>query len=177
MKSNRYSLILAEQRQVVSGIAGCLIVPKRDHAVAGVERHFPGGHKGGWSYPMRAARQVFHTPLPFVLFDTGTYLRCLMKESAQHLKPYGQIGEYLHEHRNHRKEWMTERKVFFDLGDISVLVDPDLGEWEVDNGPDVNWDLDYQFKNKRGRILRCYEVDRDGTFELLYKQIKTKYGK
>jgi N-sulfoglucosamine sulfohydrolase len=38
-----------------SGAAG-QVDPKRDHAVAGVERHFPGGRKGGWGYPMRAIR-------------------------------------------------------------------------------------------------------------------------
>ena len=28
----------------------------RDHVVVGVERHFPGGRKGGWGYPIRAIR-------------------------------------------------------------------------------------------------------------------------
>jgi uncharacterized sulfatase len=28
----------------------------RDHAVMGVERHFPGGREGGWGYPIRAIR-------------------------------------------------------------------------------------------------------------------------
>jgi N-sulfoglucosamine sulfohydrolase len=30
--------------------------PNRDHAVVGLERHFPGGRKGGWGYPVRAIR-------------------------------------------------------------------------------------------------------------------------
>lgn len=30
--------------------------PHRDHAVVGVERHFPSGRKGGWGYPIRAFR-------------------------------------------------------------------------------------------------------------------------
>jgi len=30
--------------------------PNRDHVVVGVERHFPGGRKGGWGYPIRAIR-------------------------------------------------------------------------------------------------------------------------
>ena len=30
--------------------------PERDHVVVGVERHFPGGRKGGWGYPIRAIR-------------------------------------------------------------------------------------------------------------------------
>jgi len=32
------------------------IDPDRDHVVVGVERHFPGGRKGGWGYPIRAIR-------------------------------------------------------------------------------------------------------------------------
>jgi uncharacterized sulfatase len=30
--------------------------PFRNHVVVGVERHFPGGRKGGWGYPIRAIR-------------------------------------------------------------------------------------------------------------------------
>jgi uncharacterized sulfatase len=30
--------------------------PSRNHVVVGVERHFPGGRKGGWGYPIRAIR-------------------------------------------------------------------------------------------------------------------------
>ncbi|MFC1633808.1 sulfatase [Planctomycetota bacterium] len=32
------------------------IDPDRDHMVVGIERHFPGGRKGGWGYPIRAIR-------------------------------------------------------------------------------------------------------------------------
>jgi hypothetical protein len=32
------------------------VEPTRDHVVVGVERHFPGGRKGGWGYPIRAIR-------------------------------------------------------------------------------------------------------------------------
>jgi len=38
-----------------SGAAG-QVDPKRDHVIVGVERHFPGGRKGGWGYPIRAIR-------------------------------------------------------------------------------------------------------------------------
>ena len=64
-------------------------------------------------------------------------------------------------------------KGFFDLGDIAVLVDPELGCWEEAEAPTVEWDLDYLFEGKWGRILRCYHVDRDGTFALLYDKLKT----
>lgn len=32
------------------------IEAERDHIIAGVERHFPGGREGGWGYPMRCIR-------------------------------------------------------------------------------------------------------------------------
>jgi inosine-uridine nucleoside N-ribohydrolase len=125
---------------------------------------------------VRAARLIFHSPLSFVLFDTGTYLRCPMEESEERVKPYGELGEYLHEYRHRYPLFMDPRKGFFDLGDIAALVDPDLACWEVAECPEVDWDLDYQFKGTKGSILRCYHVDRDRTFELLYGRLEACYS-
>ena len=125
---------------------------------------------------VRAARLIFHSPLSFVLFDTGTYLRCPMEESEKRVKPFGELGEYLHEYRHRYPLFMDTRKGFFDLGDIAALVDPDLACWEVTECPEVDWDLDYQFKGTKGSILRCYHVDRDRTFELLYGKLEAYYG-
>jgi purine nucleosidase len=124
---------------------------------------------------VRAARLIFHSPLSFVLFDTGTYLRCPMEESEQHVRPYGALGEYLHEYRSVRPGFQSARKGFFDLGDVAALVDPDLACWEETECPEVDWDLDYQFKGTLGSILRCYHVDRDRTFGLLYGKLKAAY--
>ena len=41
----------------------------------------------------------FHSDMPFVLFDTGTYLYCSMEESAKYVRPHGELGEYLHDYR------------------------------------------------------------------------------
>jgi uncharacterized sulfatase len=41
---------------ILQSSAAGQVDPERDHAVVGVERHFPGGRKGGWGYPMRAIR-------------------------------------------------------------------------------------------------------------------------
>ena len=125
---------------------------------------------------LRAARQIFHSPLSFVLFDTGTYLRCAMAESEQFVKPYGALGEYLHEYRKENPRWASPRKGFFDMGDVAALLDPDVGAWEVAGCPEVNWDLNYQFKGTKGQILRCYHVDRDRSFQLLYDRLKKHYG-
>jgi inosine-uridine nucleoside N-ribohydrolase len=125
---------------------------------------------------VRAARLIFHSPLSFVLFDTGTYLRCPMEESEQFIKPYGELGKYLHEYRHRSPGFMRPSKGFFDLGDIAALVDPDLACWEETECPEVGWDLGYQFKGTMGSILRCYHVDRDKTFALLYDKLRTYYG-
>lgn len=125
---------------------------------------------------VRAARLLFHSPLSFVLFDTGTYLRCPMEESETHVAPYGQLGQYLHEYR-HRSKWYADpNKGFFDLGDIAALVDPGLACWETVTCPEVDWDLTYHFKNTLGSILRCYHVDRGRTFGLLYTKLRMHFG-
>ena len=125
---------------------------------------------------VRAARLIFHSPLSFVLFDTGTYLTCPMEESERFVKPYGELGRYLHEYRHQHPGFAKPTKGFFDLGDIAALVDPDLACWEVAECPEVGWDLDYRFKGTLGSILRCYHVDRDRTFQLLYDRLRETYA-
>ncbi len=119
----------------------------------------------------RAARIVFHSDLPFVLFDTGTHLTCPMEQSASwtDLSP---LGRFLHEFRFESPGFQQPTKGFYDLGDIAALVDPSLATWEVVDCPEVNWDLAYQFKGTKGKILRCLDIDRDGTFALLESRLK-----
>lgn len=120
---------------------------------------------------VRAARLVFHSPLSFALFDTGTYLRCPMEESAIQVAPYGALGAYLHDYRLTDPYFMRPEKGFFDLGDVAALLDPDIACWEVEQCPEVGWDLSYHFTGNLGSILRCYHVDRDATFKLLYDRL------
>ncbi len=125
---------------------------------------------------VRAARLLFHSHLPFVLFDTGTYLYCPMEESERLVAPYGALGRYLHEYRQTSAGFMSPRKGFYDLGDIAALLDPDLACWDETPCPEVDWDLSYRFSGKMGSILRCYHVDRDRTFALLYDRLRIYYG-
>jgi hypothetical protein len=105
------------------------------------------------------------------LFDTGTYLRVSPQESKRRVAPHGALGRYLHDIRL-AKPWYTDpRKGFYDLGDIAALLDPDLACWETTPCPEVGPDLAYRFTNKLGSILRCYHVDRDRTFGLLYDRL------
>ncbi len=121
---------------------------------------------------VRAARIVFHSDLSFVLFDTGTHLYCPMSESQQ-FTACGELGKYLHEYRYESVWYQRPDKGFYDLGDIAALVDPNLASWEVVNCPEVDWDLAYEFKDTKGSILRCYDIDRDGTFALLGRKLRT----
>lgn len=122
-----------------------------------------------------AAITLFHAPVPLVLFDTGTYLTCPMEESEKHVRPYGEIGKYLHDYRFNSEYFMRGDKGFFDLGDIAALVDPAIAMWETVYCPEVDPDLSYKFNNTKGEILRCYSIDRDKTFELLYDKLKSNF--
>jgi len=121
---------------------------------------------------VRAARIVFHSDLPFVLFDTGTHLSCPM-EFSQKFVSCGALGKYLHEYRFGSSYYRRPDKGFFDLGDIAALVDPDLASWAVVHCPEVDWDLAYKHRKTKGKILRCYDIDRDKTMQLLHAKLKT----
>ena len=125
---------------------------------------------------VRAARLIFHSNLSFVLFDTGTYLTCPMEESGRMVRPSGALGAYLHDYRRTSPGFMSPKKGFFDLGDIAALVEPDLASWDETECPEVGWDLVYRFKGNMGSILRCYHVDRDRTFALLYERLRARFG-
>jgi purine nucleosidase len=120
---------------------------------------------------LRAARALFHSDLPLVLFDTGTYLRLPMDEAARLLTPHGPLGRYLVEIRHRRAAYQRPDKGIFDLGDIALLVEPDLAEWEEVAVPTVTWDLLYDHAHPHGRMLRVYHIDRRRTFRLLSERL------
>jgi len=124
---------------------------------------------------VRAARLVFHSDLSFVLFDTGTHLYCSMEESQKWCE-FGELGKYLHEYRQKSSWYQSSKKGFYDLGDVAALVDPDLASWEIVKCPEVDWDLSYHFKDTKGSILRCKDIDRDRTFALFGGRLKQAEG-
>jgi inosine-uridine nucleoside N-ribohydrolase len=126
---------------------------------------------------MHASRMMFHAPFPLVLFDTGTQLYAgTLEESEKNVKPFGALGDYLYDYRLKSDYFKSPTKGYFDMGDIAVLIDPDLGRWEVTPCPTVTPYMDYNFYKTNGRVLRCYGIDRDKTFELLYNGLKARYG-
>lgn len=136
-----------------------------------------GAHNYNVKGDMHAARMLFHAPFPLVLFDTGTHLTAgTLEESEKYIKPYGELGEYLYNYRLRTNYYRSTTKGYFDLGDIAVLIDPDLGKWEESPCPTVTKYMDYNFYKTNGKFLRCYDVDRDKTFQLLYGKLKEKYG-
>ena len=84
----------------------------------------------------------------------------------------GPLGKYLHEYRFQSSYYQNPKKGFFDLGDIAALLDPSLASWEVVDCPDVEKNLDYKFRNTKGKILRCYDIDRAKTYKLLHQKLK-----
>lgn len=122
---------------------------------------------------MHASRMMFHAPFPLVLFDTGTHLSAgPLEESEEYIKPYGELGEYMYNYRLKNAYYRSPVKGYFDLGDIAVLIDPELGKWEEVACPTVTYYMDYNFYETNGKLLRCYDVDRDKTFQMLYSKLK-----
>jgi len=121
---------------------------------------------------LKACLKLMTSTVPYVLFDTGTYLRCPAEQTERRLAPLGRIGAYLHEIRMRRPYSASEKKGFFDLGDIAFLVDPTLADYEVTEigtlGGDGLWRWDRTF----GDILRVYQIDRPRTFELLFQRLE-----
>lgn len=125
---------------------------------------------------MHAARMLFHSPVPLVLFDTGTHLSAgTLEETEKNVKPYGELGEYMYNYRLRNDYFRSVTKGYFDLGDIAVLVDPDLGTWEETRCPTVTPYMDYNFYQDNGMLLRCKYIDRDKTFQLLYDKLKKNF--
>lgn len=126
---------------------------------------------------MHASRMMFHAPFPLILFDTGTHLTAgTLEESEKFIKPYGALGDYLYNYRLRSDYYKNLQKGYFDLGDIAALIDPDIAQWEEVECPTVTQYMDYNFYKTNGRVLRCYDMDRDKTFRLLYSRLKEKFG-
>lgn len=121
---------------------------------------------------LKAVRVMMASELPLILFDTGTYLRAPMDYTEQHIAPHGPLGAYLHAYRFRRDWYQSPTKGFFDLGDIAVLIDPSLTEWETVEVPEVTWDMLYHHSKKHGKMLRVYQIRTEPTFELLSDRLE-----
>lgn len=132
--------------------------------------------KQAWNFnaynDVRAVRALFASDLPLVLFDTGTDLTCPVEESETRIRPYGELGRYLHEIRLKEAYYRSPKKGFFDLGDIAFLFDPSLAKQEVVPAPGIEWDLTYLHDRPHGKMVRVFDIDRDRTFDLLSSKLQ-----
>lgn len=115
----------------------------------------------------KAVQVLFDLPTRLILFDTGTYLTMPMEESATRIMNNGVMGKYLHDIRLKSAYARRADKGLFDMGDIAAIIDDKVTKWEIVNAPSVGHDLAYDFKTKRGKFVRIYEIDREASFKLL----------
>lgn len=115
----------------------------------------------------KAVQVLFDLPVRLILFDTGTYLTMPMDESEKRIMPNGTMGKYLHDIRKRSAYASRADKGLFDMGDIVALVDHRITKWEIVDAPSVGHDLRYDFKTKRGKLIRIFDIDRDASFKML----------
>jgi inosine-uridine nucleoside N-ribohydrolase len=121
---------------------------------------------------IKAVRTLMGSDLPLVLFDTGQYLRATMDETAVMIAPHGPLGKFLHQYRYRNKFFQSPTKGFFDLGDIAILYDASLAEWETVAVPEVDWDYNYRHNHKHGEMLRVYQIRNRPALDLLSKKLE-----
>jgi inosine-uridine nucleoside N-ribohydrolase len=124
---------------------------------------------------LKAARRMFLSDLPLIMFDTGTYLRWTMEESEQRIRPHGPLGEYLHALRESAPAFSHYGKGIYDLGDVAFLVDPSLGEYDVTELPALARDSTFDFSRPQGRGVRVHHIDRRGALDLLCGRLSSRF--
>lgn len=122
---------------------------------------------------LTAVQVMFGSKLPLVLFDTGTYTFASMQETAEWIAPHGKLGAYLHDYRKTKEWYQNEKKGFFDLGDIAVLVDPSLCNSEVNDVPEVNRDFIYKHTRKHGKMLGLYQINDSAVWKILSEKLQS----
>ncbi len=121
---------------------------------------------------LKAVKILFDTDVPFILFDTGTFLNMPMEESEKRIAVSGNLGQYLHDIRKKSAYAQLPDKGMFDLGDIAALIDEKLIQWEWAKLPSVDDDYKYNFSKTKGKFVRIYSIDREATFTLLDKALQ-----
>lgn len=120
---------------------------------------------------LRAARVIFRSDIPLILFDAGTYLSMKMQETEEYVAPMGKIGEYLHSLRFRHPFFQTEKKGFFDLGDFVWLYDLSIGEYREIRLPGFDTDLYLDPSQDHGRCLRVHQIDNQRARNLFYQKM------
>jgi inosine-uridine nucleoside N-ribohydrolase len=119
------------------------------------------------SNDLKAVQMLFDRLSRFVLFDTGTFLNMPMEESEKRVAVNGKLGAYLHNIRKKSAYAQLPSKGMFDLGDIAALLDSDIVKWETAFVPKVADDYKYVFTESARTLVRIFDIQRKGTFDLL----------
>ncbi len=125
---------------------------------------------------LRATQALFASAAPLVLFDAGTYLKIENHITQHKMAVRGPIGAYLQDMREAKPDPRTTlNKTFFDLGDLAWLADPDLGNIEEIQIPELQDDTFLNWKKTLGPALRVYHVNRHGVWDLLFRTLEKTY--
>lgn len=120
---------------------------------------------------LKAVQVLFGSSVPFILFDTGTFLTMPMEESEKRISCKGAFGSYLHNIRKMSTYAQLPQKGFFDVGDIAALINEHVIDWEITDVPEVADDYKYNFSKDKGKFVRIYAIQREPTFRLLDKAL------
>ncbi len=135
-----------------------------------------------WSWPerneqynvggdVRAARVLLDSGVPLVWFDTGQQLTCAMATTAERLLPLGGLPAYLHNYRLKNPWYQAGDKGFFDLGDISWMVCPDICSNTVVDTPAMDWAMKFQHHHSLGKMLRVHDLRPEPAWELFFEHM------
>jgi len=119
-----------------------------------------------------AARTLLESDVPLVWFDTGTTLTIPFEETARRLAPLDALGEFLHEYRRTTPHWMTDKKGFYDVGDIAYLIDPSCCEEEVVPAPTLKRSLGFDSERTHGAMRRAFNIDAAKSWSIFFEKLE-----
>ncbi len=124
-----------------------------------------------------ATMALLSSGVPLVWFDTGTHITASFDATAQSIAPYGELGKFLHEYRAQNDYWMTDKKGFFDLGDVAWLLEPSICQVDVEKVMTMDQTMRFFRHEDKGEMLRVHDIDCSVPWELLQSALKKKYEK
>jgi len=119
-----------------------------------------------------AIMSILSSSVPLVWFDTGTNITSSYSTTEEHVAPYGNLGKFIHNYRNNDPSWKTERKGFFDLGDVAWLIEPDICQVNVEKVMSMDHALRFNRDKDLGEMLRVHDIDCSRTWEILFSSFK-----
>lgn len=120
-----------------------------------------------------AAKTLLESNVPLVWFDTGTHLYADYETTKKHVATAGNLGRFLHDYRDTNDIFKSDKKGFFDLGDIAFLLEPSLCKTEIVEAPTMTRYMYFDFSKTYGNMLRVYDIDVERTWDIFFNRLKT----